>query len=72
MRHRELFCVPASVVRTAWGHPICTTTRWVRRPGSFLNTGSDHVSTTGSPTRIQTWFISSLLLGDSLPPWVTN
>eukprot|EP00957_Ditylum_brightwellii_P084199 6402092-Ditylum_brightwellii.AAC.1 len=31
-----------------------------------------HVSTTGRPTRIQTWDIGSLKLGFSLPPWLTN
>eukprot|EP00957_Ditylum_brightwellii_P075262 5719178-Ditylum_brightwellii.AAC.1 len=68
MRHRELFCVPASVVRTAWGHPICTTTRQFTDPEASSTQVQTHVSTTGSPTRIQTWYIGSLPLGDSLPP----
>eukprot|EP00957_Ditylum_brightwellii_P201913 15327789-Ditylum_brightwellii.AAC.1 len=44
----ELFGAPASVVRTAWGHPIYTTTE-----ASSMHVLT-HVATTGRLTKIQT------------------
>eukprot|EP00957_Ditylum_brightwellii_P119516 9118769-Ditylum_brightwellii.AAC.1 len=72
MRLHELFCVPASVVCTAWGIPYALRPDGFADPEASSMQVQTHVLTTGSPTRIQTWNIGSPKLDFGLPPWLTN
>eukprot|EP00957_Ditylum_brightwellii_P123269 9398898-Ditylum_brightwellii.AAC.1 len=68
MRLQELFCVPASVVCTAWGIPYTLQPDGFTDLEASLTQVQTHVSTTGRLTRIQTLDIGSPKLGFSLPP----
>eukprot|EP00957_Ditylum_brightwellii_P079046 6011979-Ditylum_brightwellii.AAC.2 len=68
----QIFLIPTSAVCMLWGHHICATTRRFTDPEASLTQLLTCISTTGRPTRIQTWDIGSSKLGFSLPLWLTN